>query len=141
VLVLDSSHAAGLNDLGGQKVCATKGSDSVSAIEAYTTHPKVVQLAFFTDCLVQLQQGQVAAISTDNVILEGLKAQDPFTKIVGAALNDQPYGLAIAKTHPDFVRFVNAVLRNERTSGAWKASYVHWVGSPAPQPPPVGYAS
>jgi polar amino acid transport system substrate-binding protein len=141
VLVLDSSHATGLNDLGGQPVCATKGSDSVSAIEDYPTHPKVVQLAFFTDCLVQLQQGQVAAISTDNTILAGLKAQDPFTKIVGAPLNDQPYGLAIAKDHQDFVRFVNAVLAGERSSGAWKASYVKWVGSPAPPPPPVGYAS
>jgi polar amino acid transport system substrate-binding protein len=81
------------------------------------------------------------AITNDNSILEGLEAQDPYTKIVGPYLADEPYGLAIAKTHPDFVRFVNAVLENERTSGAWQASYLKWVGSPAPQPPPAGYAS
>ena len=139
VLVLDGSTVTGAVSLAGQKVCATGGSDSMGGIEPY--HPKAVLVPYITDCLVKLQQGQVAAITTDNSILEGLEAQDPYTKIVGPYLTDEPYGLAIAKTHPDFVRFVNAVLENERTSGAWKASYVKWVGSPAPQPPPAGYAS
>lgn len=141
VLVLDSSRATGLNDLSGQSVCATTGSDAIASIEGSPSHPKVVTAPYITDCLVQLQQGQVAAICSDNTILESLAAQDPFTKIVGPNLTDEPYGLAIAKTHPEFVRFVNAVLRSERTSGAWKASYVKWVGSPAPQWPTVGYAS
>ena len=141
VLVLDSSHAAGLNDLGGQNVCATKGSDSVNAVEASPAHPKLVTVQYITDCLVQLQQGQVAAITTDNTILEGLEAQDPFTKIVGPYLTNEPYGLAISKDHPEFVRFVNAVLENERRSGAWQASYRSWIGSPAPVPPAAGYAS
>jgi polar amino acid transport system substrate-binding protein len=63
---------------------------------------------------------------------------------VGPYLTNEPYGLAIAKTHQDFVRFVNAVLENERTSGAWKASYVKWVEEPGGTVPPlprVGYAS
>jgi polar amino acid transport system substrate-binding protein len=111
----------------------------MGGIEPY--HPKAVLVPYITDCLVELQQGQVAAITSDNSILEGLEIQDPYTKIVGPYLEDEPYGLAIAKTHPDFVRFVNAVLEKERTSGAWQASYVKWVGSPAPQPPPAGYAS
>jgi polar amino acid transport system substrate-binding protein len=122
-------------------VCATKGSDAIGSIESTPSHPKVVTAPYITDCLVQLQQGQVAAIISDNSILESLTAQDPFTKIVGPNLTDEPYGLAISKTHPEFVRFVNAVLAQDRASDAWKASYTRWVGSPAPQPPPVGYAS
>ena len=85
-------------------------------------------MKYWTDCLVLLQQGQVAAVSTDDTILDGLAAQDPFTKVVGPRLTDEPYGLAISKQHPDFVRFVNAVLAQERADGAWKASYHHWVG-------------
>ena len=69
-------------------------------IEDYPSHPKVVQVPYMTDCLVKLQQGQVAAITTDNSILEGLAAQDPFTKIVGPYLTDEPYGLAISKDAP-----------------------------------------
>ena len=117
-------------------MCATKGSDSVSTIQDYPTHPKVVQVPFWTDCLVLLQQDQVAAVSTDDAILYGLQAQDPFTKVVGPELTDEPYGLAMSKQHPDFVRFVNAVLAREESDGAWETSYQHWVGSPVSQKPP-----
>jgi polar amino acid transport system substrate-binding protein len=137
VLVPDNSTATGgLADLGGQKVCATKGSDSVTTIQDYPTHPKVVQEPFWTDCLVLLQQDQAAAVSTDDAILYGLQAQDPFTKVVGPELTDEPYGLAMSKQHQDFVRFVNAVLAREESDGAWEKSYRHWV-SPAYQKPPT----
>ena len=142
VLVPANSTARdGLADLGGQQVCATAGSDSVATIEHYPTHPRVVQVPYWTDCLVLLQQDQVAAISTDDSILDGLAVQDPFTKVVGPPLTNEPYGLAMSKQHPDFVRFVNAVLARERSDGAWKASYRHWIGSPAETPPAARYAS
>ena len=93
----------------------------------------------FTDCLVKLQQGDVAAISTDNDILAGLATQDPWTKIVGPVFTSEPYGLAISKQHADFVQFVNAVLQQMRTDGQWAADYRHWVGTPVPAPPPAHY--
>jgi polar amino acid transport system substrate-binding protein len=141
VLVPDNSTATGgLADLGGQKVCATKGSDSVTTIQDYPTHPKVVQEPFWTDCLVLLQQDQVAAVSTDDAILYGLQAQDPFTKVVGPELTDEPYGLAMSKQHQDFVRFVNAVLAREESDGAWEKSYRHWVSPVYQKPPTPEYA-
>ena len=72
-------------------------------------------------------------------ILAGLAAQDPWTKIVGPRFTSEPYGLAISQQHPDFVRFVNAVLQQLRTDGQWAASYAHWVGTPVPAPPPAHY--
>ena len=138
VLVLKSSKATSLGDLRGQKVCATYGSDSVARIRAHQAI--AVQVPYWTDCLVLLQQGDVAAISTDDSILDGLAAQDPWTMLVGPPLTDEPYGLAISKQHPDFVRFVNAVLQQQRTDGQWAASYAHWVGTPVPAPPPAQYA-
>jgi polar amino acid transport system substrate-binding protein len=138
VLVLKNSSATSLDDLHGQKVCATFGSDSVDRILQHHAVPAKVQ--YWTDCLVQLQQGSVAAISTDDSILDGLAAQDPWTKIIGKALTDEPYGLAISKQHPEFVRFVNAVLQQLRTDGQWKASYAKWLGHPVPNPPSAQYA-
>jgi polar amino acid transport system substrate-binding protein len=137
VLVQDDSTATSLADLKGQKVCATTGSDSLGVIKQYGAIP--VAVTYWTDCLVQLQQDQVAAISTDNSILAGLAAQDPFTKLIGPSLADEPYGLAISKQHPDFVRFVNAVLAQLRSDGQWAASYAHWVGTPVPAPPAAQY--
>jgi polar amino acid transport system substrate-binding protein len=144
VLIPDNVAATGgLADLGGQKVCATTGSDSVNTIENYPVRPKItaVQVPFWTDCLVLLQQDEVAAVSTDDAILYGLAAQDPFTKVVGPTLEDEPYGLAMSKQHPDFVRFVNAVLAQEESDGAWEASYKHWVNAAGETPPVPRYAS
>jgi polar amino acid transport system substrate-binding protein len=142
VLVLKNSPAQGLRargpvGLSGQKVCATTGSDSLAVIAAASATP--VAVPYWTDCLVLLQQGDVAAISTDDSILDGLVAQDPSTKLVGPRLTDEPYGLAIAKQHPEFVRFVNAVLQELRTNGQWAASYAHWIGTPVPAPPAAQY--
>jgi polar amino acid transport system substrate-binding protein len=139
VLVPSNSGATSLADLGGKRVCATAGSTSIANIKAAASHPIPVAVTFWTDCLVLLQQGDVAAISTDDSILDGLEAQDPWTKIVGPRFTSEPYGLAISRQHPDFVRFVNAVLQQLRTDGQWAASYAHWVGTPVPAAPPAHY--
>ena len=138
VLVLKTSAARSLADLRGQKVCATVESDSLAAIVKYGAIP--VAVPYWTDCLVLLQQGDVAAISTDDAILAGLAAQDPWTMILRPVVSQQPYGLAISKQHPDFVRFVNAVLEQLRTDGQWAASYAHWIGHPVLAPPQAQYA-
>jgi polar amino acid transport system substrate-binding protein len=138
VLVLKSSKAKSLDDLHGQKVCATSGSDSVDRIKQH--HAIAVQVPYWTDCLVLLQQGDVVAISTDDSILDGLAAQDPWTMIIGPQLTSEPYGLAISKQHPEFVRFVNAVLQQLRTDGQWKSIYTRWLGTPVKNPPPAHYA-
>jgi polar amino acid transport system substrate-binding protein len=139
VLVQTNSPVHSIADLGGKKVCATTGSTSIANIKAAPSHPVPVAVPYWTDCLVLLQQGDVAAISTDDSILAGLTAQDPWTKIVGPRFSNEPYGLAISKQHSDFVRFVNAVLQRLRTDGQWAASYAHWVGTSVPAPPPAHY--
>lgn len=139
ILVPASSPVKGIADLGGKKVCAAAGSTSIASIQAARPHPIPVAVPYSIDCLVLLQQGDVAAISTDDSILAGLAAQDPETKIVGPRLSNEPYGLAISRQHPDFVRFVNAVLQRLRTDGQWASNYRRWIGIPVPPPPPARY--
>jgi polar amino acid transport system substrate-binding protein len=66
---------------------------------------------------VRLQEGEVAAVTSDDAILLGFKRQDPQTKIVGPCLNLEHYGLAMNRRHREFVRFVNGVLARLRRSG------------------------
>jgi polar amino acid transport system substrate-binding protein len=136
VLVPARSRARSLADLGGRRVCATKGSTTLARIERDRAKPVPYPVAQRTDCLVALQEGRVAAISSDDAILLGFKAQDPNTKIIGPRLADEPYGIAIARDHPDLVRFVNGVLEGLRRDGRWKAIHRRWLGGLAPTPAP-----
>jgi polar amino acid transport system substrate-binding protein len=136
VLVPKSSRARGLSDLGGRRVCATTGSTSLPRVAADPAKPIPYPVAQRTDCLVALQQGKVDAISSDDAILLGFKAQDPDTKLVGGRLADEPYGMAIARSHPELVRFVNGVLDRMRRDGTWRAIHRRWIGRLAPTPSP-----
>lgn len=141
VLVSSTSTLRGMDDLGGKKVCAARGSTSYDGIVAAKSKPIPVGRSTFGECLVAFQQNEVDAISTDDAILAGLAAQDPFVKVVGPPLSAEPYGMAISKEHPEFTAFVNAVLAKNRANGTWKRTYERWLGDlgPAPKPPVAEY--
>jgi polar amino acid transport system substrate-binding protein len=136
ILVPTNSPIRGTADLGGKRVCATLGSTSIDNLRRLVPRPRPVGVPQRTDCLVALQQGEVDAISTDDAILLGFKAQDPYTKIIGPRLSEEPYGVAISKAHPEFVRFVNGLLAQMRQDGSWRSIYTRWLGKYAPTPPP-----
>jgi len=139
VLVPKDSTATGIADLGGKNVCAADGSTSIRNIAAAASKPVPVSVPDWTDCLVLLQQGQVAAISTDDTILQGLAAQDPNVKLVGDKFTDEPYGIAVNKSANDLLRFVNGTLERIRSDGTWQAIYTRQLKAAAPNPPPAGY--
>lgn len=131
----------GLAGMTGLRVCALDGSTSFQRIKQPPfTGIVPVTGDTWADCLVKLQKGETDGISTDNTILAGLQSQDPvFTEVVGPAVSDEPYAMAIAKQNPDFVRYVNGVLAKLRTDGTWKNLYAKYIGNSLgdadPQPP------
>jgi len=137
VLVPSDSPARSLKDLRGKRVCATQSSTSISALGKYPgviPHPVPLR----TDCLVALQRGEVDAITSDDAILLGFHAQDPYTKVIGPAIEREPYGMAISKSHPDLVRFVNRELARMRADGTWRRLYRKWLPG-TPRQPTVHY--
>jgi polar amino acid transport system substrate-binding protein len=142
LMVPKNSPITGPGDLRGKKVCADAGTTSMQQIQAMSSHPIPVAADNWTDCLVMLEQNQIAAISTDNSVLEGLVVQDPQTKLLGPRFTNEQHGIAISKNAPDLVRFVNAVLERMRTDGTWTNVYNKWFGNrlgPVPSPPAPTY--
>jgi len=142
ILVDQSSAVTSIADLAGKKVCAASGTTSIQTLAnpAYRVTP--VSAVNWADCLVMLQQGQVAAVSTTDLILLGLQVQDPYTKLVGPRLTYERHGLGIPKGEDDMVRLVNGVLERAKADGSWTAIYDRWVGTrlgPVPAPPPPVY--
>jgi polar amino acid transport system substrate-binding protein len=141
VLVSANSAVKTIEDLGGKKVCAAGGSTSFDNIGKVKTRPIAVAKPAFGDCLVAFQQNEVDAVSTDDTILAGMAAQDPYAKVVGPKFTEEPYGMAMSPDHPEFTRFVNAVLDQNRANGTWTATYKKWLGAfgAAPAPPVAVY--
>ncbi|MFL6144143.1 MAG: transporter substrate-binding domain-containing protein [Labedaea sp.] len=142
LLVDRSSDIDSLERLAGKRVCAQQGSTSISNLAQRAPNATRVATNTWSDCLVMLQQHQVDAVSTDDVILSGLAAQDPNVKLSGAALTDEPYGIGIPQGKEDLARFVNAVLEKSIRDGSWAKSYDKWVGSrtgESASPPPAEY--
>lgn len=133
LLVDHASKVDSLDQLGGEKVCAAKGSTSIMKIMEHPAKLVPVQVDNWSDCLIMLQQGQVAAVSTDDTILAGMVAQDPNVKMVGPRFTEEPYGIGIPKANVDMVRFVNGVLAKSIADGAWQGSYGKWLGSTGEQ--------
>ncbi|WP_033346358.1 glutamate ABC transporter substrate-binding protein [Catenuloplanes japonicus] len=141
LLVNKGSGIGSFDDLGGRKVCATAGSTSIRKIVEQPSGPVPVSTDSTLDCLVLLQQGQVDAVSTIDVLLAALAAQDRGTEIVGPGITEEPSGIGIPLGDDDLVRFVNGVLERARTDGTWKRIYERWLLplGPAPAPPAAQY--
>lgn len=141
LLVPSGSTVRQLEELDGARVCAAAGSTSLTNLGKI--NPKVIPVstADVVDCLVLLQQHQVDAVSTSDILLVALAAQDPHTKVVGRELAVQPFGVAMAKSATDLVRLVNSVLDRLREDGTWTSSYTRWLspvlGAPPAPPAPI----
>jgi polar amino acid transport system substrate-binding protein len=134
-----------IEDLAGEPVCAAAGSTSIDNINALPEdqRPVAVGVTEQADCLVLLQQGRVAGISTDDTILAGMVAQDPNVTIVGDPFSQEPYGVGLPPDRPESVRYVNAVLDRVRSSGRWNELYNQWLARLLPEqnvtPPAAQY--
>lgn len=142
ILVNQSSTISDVAGLAGKKACAAAGTTSIQTIADPKYHVIPVSAVNWADCLVMLQQGQVDAITTTDIILLGLQIQDPYTKIVGPRFTFEQHGFAVPLGEDDFVRFLNGVLEQVEANGTWTAIYSKWLGTrlgPVPAPPQPAY--
>lgn len=141
ILALKGSGIDSAAALSGKRVCAVRGTTSLSTLFALDPRPTLFSVSTWTDCLVMLQQGQVDAISTDDVVLDGLAKQDPAVEVVGDSIAVEPYGVGVKKENTDLVRFVNGALEEIRADSTWERLYqahLHSLG-PSPGPPAARY--
>jgi len=141
ILTMRSSDINGVADLAGKRVCAARGTTSIARIQQRVPDAIVDTVSTWADCLVMLQQGQVDAVSTDDAILAGMAAQDPYIHVVGQSLGEEPYGIGINKDDEDMVRFTNGILEQIRNDGTWFEIYNKWLSILGPKyyPPQAEY--
>ncbi|WP_238423449.1 glutamate ABC transporter substrate-binding protein [Gordonia sp. 'Campus'] len=139
ILSFRNSDVTGPVQLAGKRVCAARGTTSIGRMQSIQPQARMVSTTTWADCLVLMQQGQIDAVTSDDAILAGLAAQDPWVRVVGPSLGEEFYGVGIPKGQDDMVRFVNGVLERIRATGRWQQIRDRWLsildtGYGAPQP-------
>jgi len=132
----------GPEDLAGQTVCSVEGSTPAENIRTNFPEVNLVTTDVYSKCADQLKNGEVVAVTTDNVILTGFVATDPESfELVGNPFTEEPYGIGLALDDDEFRDFINDVLEEAYESGAWADAYAATVGeitgTETPEPPPV----
>jgi glutamate transport system substrate-binding protein len=132
----------GPEDLAGKSVCSVEGSTPAENIRTEYPEAQLVLYDAYSKCVDDLRNGNVDAVTTDNVILTGFVAGDPEAfELVGNPFTKEPYGIGLPKGQDDFRDFINDVLEDSFEDGTWAAAWDNTAGAitdtEAPQPPKV----
>jgi glutamate transport system substrate-binding protein len=133
---------AGPDDLAGKNVCSVEGSTPAENIRTQYPQAQLTLFDVYSKCADALTNGQVDAVTTDNVILTGLIAGNPEGfELVGNPFTEEPYGIGLAKGDTEFRTFINDTLEESFDDGSWADAWDSTAGAisgtEAPEPPTV----
>ncbi|CAD5996913.1 glutamate ABC transporter substrate-binding protein [Agreia sp. COWG] len=124
----DNDDIKSEKDLVGKPVCSVTGSTPAAKLAELGAEPLLTDT--YTNCLEPLRSGAVVAVSTDNVILAGLAAQNEGEfKVVGKPFTEEPYGIGLKLDDTDFRNYVNDVLEKSYDDGSYKKAWDDTAGS------------
>ncbi|MGC4891313.1 glutamate ABC transporter substrate-binding protein [Micromonospora sp. DT227] len=136
----DESSITGKDTLKGKKVCSAIGSTPIQKVrdEGLTEPENIVEFKTYSECVSQLLDKKVDAVTTDDAILKGYAAQNPDElKVVGQPFSTEKYGIGLPKDDKAMRDYVNDQIEAAFTDGTWKKIYDGTLGkSGSPATPP-----
>jgi glutamate transport system substrate-binding protein len=131
LLVKADSTVAGPEGLDGKKVCSVSASTPAKRIQSDYPKAKLQLFDSYSKCLPLLANGQVDAVTTDDIILAGYAAQSQYAgkfKVVGKTFSSEPYGIGLKKDDKDGCEKVNEILKTAASDGTYKAAWDATLG-------------
>jgi glutamate transport system substrate-binding protein len=120
-------------------VCSVTGSTPSENIREYlASDDQLVLFEEYSQCADALGNGQVEAVTTDNVILLGFVSEsDGAFKLVGEQFTEEPYGIGVQKGDVEFCEFINQTLQDNEDAyiEAWESTAGQVEGTETPQLP------
>ncbi|WP_224393145.1 glutamate ABC transporter substrate-binding protein [Pseudonocardia sp. ICBG1293] len=135
----DDDTITGPQTLQGKRVCSVSGSTPIQNVQKQNLTDQIVEFQTYSQCVDQLINNQVDAVTTDDAILLGYAAQNPEQlKVVGEKFSDEPYGIGLPKDDTALRNKVNDLLQAAYDDGTWKTIYDGTLGkSGTPAEPPA----
>lgn len=141
----NDEELTGPERLNGRTLCAAANTTSAqNVLIRYKGDIALVQPNSFSECVSQLMDGTVDAVTTDDIILAGFAALPKYKgvlRVIGQGFSDEPYGVAVPKGSTDLVAKINTILTSYIADGSWKAALANNVGASGykiPDPPTPG---
>jgi glutamate transport system substrate-binding protein len=124
----DKGTIKGPDDVKDKKVCSVTGSTSIKTItEQYKATP--VPFKTYTECVTQLLNKSVDAVTTDGAILLGYAAAHPGKlAVVGDAFSKERYGIGFKHGDDDMCRFLRETLTASFEDGSWQKAFEATLG-------------
>ncbi|MGZ5416881.1 MAG: glutamate ABC transporter substrate-binding protein [Nocardioides sp.] len=125
-------------DTEGKKVCSVTGSTSLQRMEdEYGASP--VPFATYSECVEQLENGTVDAVTTDGAILLGYAAEKPDElEVVAEPFSEERYGVGYNKDEAEMCQFIVDTIQKAMDDGTWAEAFEATLGESGvdtPEPP------
>jgi glutamate transport system substrate-binding protein len=129
LLVRQGSAIGGEGDLGpGTVVCSATGSSPIQRIKAERPDVPTTEFDVYSACVEALRNGQVDAVTTDQVILAGYAALFPDELVVvGEPFSEERYGVGLPKGDEALRAHINELLTDG--GDTWQAVYDRNLGA------------
>jgi glutamate transport system substrate-binding protein len=139
LLVRSDSDIDSLDDVKGTEVCSVTGSTSLENIEAEGAKPRGFDT--YSECVDQVLNGTVDAMTTDGAILLGYAAENPDElKVVVEPFSEERYGVGYSLDYPEMCAWINERIEASYEDGSWAAAFEATLGQSGvetPEPPAV----
>jgi len=137
LLVKSDSTIESLADVKGTEVCSVTGSTSLDNIEAEGATPRGFDT--YSECVDQVLNGTVDAMTTDGAILLGYAAEHPDElKVVVEPFSEERYGVGYSLDHPEMCQWIVDTIQAAEDDGAWAEAFEITLGKSGvetPEPP------
>ncbi|SEF73716.1 glutamate transport system substrate-binding protein [Nonomuraea solani] len=130
ILTRPGETIANVRDLGGRRICEVKGSNAAQrVVEEREVPAKLVPFPDYAKCLAALKSDQVDAVTTNDVILAGLAAQDNSgLRLANAQFNEQRTGIGLRKGDVPGCEAVNRAITAMYQDGTAAELLRKWFG-------------
>jgi glutamate transport system substrate-binding protein len=134
LLVKSDSDIDSLDDVKGTEVCSVTGSTSLDNIQAEGATPRGFDT--YSECVDQVLDGSVDAMTTDGAILLGYAAEHPDElKVVVEPFSEERYGVGYSPDHPEMCQWINDALTKSFDDGTWAEAFDITLGEAGVEAP------
>jgi glutamate transport system substrate-binding protein len=137
LLVRSDSDIDTIDDVAGTEVCSVTGSTSLENIKAEGAKPRGFDT--YSECVDQVLDGTVDAMTTDGAILLGYAAENPEElKVVVEPFSEERYGVGYSLDYPEMCQWINDTIAAAQEDGSWAEAFeitLGQAGVETPEPP------